>query len=368
MKTALLSIFSRFSAATPDEKNPRVLPDVIVCEEGEAKGHGYYLSRKFLEQIVKAATGATIKVRCDHPEEGKSGRLQSIVGEAEGFHLSEVDRDGKKVACVRANVHLLDLPIATHILQLAKQAAHLFGMSLDFGGRAGKRLAGGLREITCDVINALDFVEQPAAASSLFSASVDSRPTNINRTPAPSSTHSLNDMKLSLEVLARFGLPADATEEQVNAKLASLRLAEEAPAKEETREEKMARLRTEFRAKLADMEEGETLSEEFDALFAEEEPAPAVVDEDEEPAPSEKLSARVERIARRSATVQLTRLLSKAGIAPRLSVPATPSGEQPQQVPQDKLTEEEAKIADKLGIKHDVYLAELNKHNIRLGK
>lgn len=154
----------RFDEKTSEQGN--ILHGVIVCEVGEAKGHDFFLSEEFLQQVVKLTEGKPIKVRIDHPEEGKPGKVLSIIGRATNFRM-----DGDKV---RADIEIFDLPAKGTILKLAKQAGDLFGMSLDFVGKIGKKLKGGLSEIFCKAVNAVDFVEAPAATTSLFTRLVDS--------------------------------------------------------------------------------------------------------------------------------------------------------------------------------------------------
>jgi hypothetical protein len=59
-------------------------------------------------------------------------------------------------------------------MKLAKQAAHLFGLSLDFLGEQSDKLKNGLRRMTCTMINAVDFVDQPAATTALFEEKIES--------------------------------------------------------------------------------------------------------------------------------------------------------------------------------------------------
>jgi hypothetical protein len=152
-----------------------ILRGVIVCEEGEAKGHGFRLSHQFLMDVVKLCAGQTLKVRLDHPEEGKSSKLETLVGKAANWRLSTVERDGKQIPCVRADIELLDVPEKSRLKTYAAQAADLFGMSLDFIGKLTQKAKDGMRDmIACVRVDAVDFVGEPAATRSLLSA-VDSK-------------------------------------------------------------------------------------------------------------------------------------------------------------------------------------------------
>lgn len=348
--------FFRFSAFTqsPADEAKDTIPGAILCEEGEAQGHGYLLTKKFLEQVLACIGGKALKVRVNHPEEGKASDLFTLVGKALNCRLDSVERDGKQVACIRGDIHLFDdkVGLKDRILDLAKQAQEFFGMSLDFAGKAGKKLSNGLREIACEGVTAVDFVGEPAAAGSLL---------NIPTVDSTQKVTTLPDMKLSIDFLKRIGLDETATEEQINAKLAAIKLADEAPPKEETKEEKMAAMRAKFRATLEAVEDEDKRKEQlaaFDALFADE--APAIEEEkhdepdgDEEVSPA--LARKVERLAMRFVTKNLAAI---GRTTARLSVPVNASGEheKPTMIDTPVLTDEGKAQAAKLKVKEEDYL------------
>jgi hypothetical protein len=162
----VIKLFSRLSS---EQDSKEILHGVIVAEVGEAIGHDLQLDTAFLESVVELGNQAPVKVRINHPQE--KGDVLSIIGEARSFRLAKTD-EGKE--CVKADVTLFDLPNREQILKLAHQASHLFGMSLDCGIDVVKKLKNGLKLAVAKVINAIDFVDQPAAASALFNAKVDS--------------------------------------------------------------------------------------------------------------------------------------------------------------------------------------------------
>jgi hypothetical protein len=147
-----------------------VLQGVVLAEEGEAIGHDFYLDKNFLSQLVEVCKDkGTIKVRANHPEDGKNADVLSIVGEASNFRIATLVRDGVEKLCVRADVKLFNVPQKKALLALAQEASAHFGMSLDFKGELSKKKVDGVPCITCEEVNAVDFVENPAAVSALFS-------------------------------------------------------------------------------------------------------------------------------------------------------------------------------------------------------
>jgi hypothetical protein len=147
-----------------NQASDSVLHGVQIVELGAAEGHDFEIGRDFLQQVVEVATKlGVVKVRANHPE-GR-GDVLSIVGEASNFTL-----DGD---CVRADVKMFDVPTKDTILALAREAGHLFGMSLDFAGETVKKAGSKLKQMTCEKIFAVDFVDTPAATRALFSAGDD---------------------------------------------------------------------------------------------------------------------------------------------------------------------------------------------------
>jgi len=197
-----------FGTFLSQEVSEDILKGVVICEVGEAKGHGFYLGSRFLEQVVLIGNRKQIKVRVDHPEEGKSGKVLSIVGQAFNFRI-----DGEKV---RADIRLFDVPAKKIIQQLAKQASNLFGMSLDFTGKIGKKLKNGLDEVFCKDLDAVDFVESPAATNALFSEKVDSQNEDETQTDDKSENLNLQNI-MDKEILAALGLEEGADEKSIKA-------------------------------------------------------------------------------------------------------------------------------------------------------
>lgn len=122
-----------------------VLHDVQITLEGEAKGHGIWLDRKFCEAVAEQgnATGDVgVKVRYGHPAMC-SDAIGTELGRAKNFRVVDFERtvDGQTVKCagVVADVHLLKSAhaapqgdIANHVLETAKEDPGQFGQSIVF--------------------------------------------------------------------------------------------------------------------------------------------------------------------------------------------------------------------------------------------
>lgn len=222
-----------------------VMRGVRVCEVGEAKGHDLYLDDNFLNQVVKLAEGREFKVHDQHREEGKEQSIFAIVGKIFNFR-----KIGSKVV---ADLQLFNTEKKEALINLAKEAGEFFGLSIDFLGKAGKKLANGLKSVTCDEINSVDFAGRPAATSSLFSSVVDSNSKIVT------SKNNSKDMTIPAEVLQRFGLKADATEAEINKVLLNVKLAEESTPEKSVHEK--------MREHLAEHENGEEFVKKFDELI-----------------------------------------------------------------------------------------------------
>ena len=122
-----------------------VLHDVQITLEGEAKGHGIWLDRKFCEAVAEQgnATGDVgVKTRYGHPAMC-SDAIGTELGRAKNFRVVDFERtiEGKTVKCagVVADVYLLKSAhaapqgdIAKHVLETAKEDPGQFGQSIVF--------------------------------------------------------------------------------------------------------------------------------------------------------------------------------------------------------------------------------------------
>jgi hypothetical protein len=244
-----------------------VLRGVMVCELGEAEGHDFAIDEKFLDAVVEKGNAEAdgVKCRLNHPE-GR-GNVLSIFGRALNFR--------RDVNGVRADVELFDIPEKSRIVTLAKQAANLCGMSLDFAGETVKKAGSKLKTMTCEAIYGLDLVDTPAATRALFSAGENTNQWRVVcrlSLPAVDSAKQIEDNMATKPELKKTKLedappPADVEQphaepdgdegyEKIMTALAGIEqrltklesggkekeeeLAEEPPIKDEEREEEMA--------------------------------------------------------------------------------------------------------------------------------
>lgn len=325
-----------------EENSDDVLKGVIVCEVGEAKGHNFYLGTRFLEQVVEIGNSKQIKVRVDHPEDGKSGKVLSIIGQAFNFRI-----DGEKV---RADIRLFDVPAKKIIQQLAKQASNLFGMSLDFIGKTGKKLKNGLDEVFCKDLDAVDFVESPAATNALFSEKVDSQNEGTTRTDEKSDNSNTNN-SMDKEILAALGLEEGADEKSIKEAIlaacaAKKTLSEQSEGKgEQSKEEKSDEENEEVEAKASSKKESTKLDEK-----------------------------KISEIVAEQVAKQFTAMLAKTGGKAKIGASAEESEKSGKEQKKDEnfgFDEEEVKFAKKYSIDLKEWRNTLNKaaeKTVRLAK
>jgi len=122
-----------------------VIKDVVIVQEGEAKGHGVWLDSKFINDIAKqGASLSGIKSRFGHPNMcGNS--LGDYLGEFQNF--SSRRQLGKMQAI--ADLHLdrsiadkspkYDKSLTDYILQFASTKPEMFGNSIVFSGTQEER-------------------------------------------------------------------------------------------------------------------------------------------------------------------------------------------------------------------------------------
>ena len=301
-----------------------ILNDVIICMTGIAKGHEFEVNEVFTQKLTKLGNAlGSVKCRVNHP--GDRGNVLSIVGEATEFYDSTcLDTDGTEKACTKAKIlKIYDLPDndGKKIIALAKQASKFFGMSIDALVKLGKKGKSGFDIAILEGLNAIDFVDHPAATPSLFSyqmkevghiqlstkSIIDTKVVNLD-------SNEENNLKENLDMAKIKKL-----EEEVKS---------EPTPKDEVREvltlESLAKKFEEMEAKMKAYEGKETPEEEVEEKKEEEkkevkaEGYEAVEDKkedkkedkaDEEEESSKKLEAKITEIATR----QFTSLLAKTG-------------------------------------------------------
>lgn len=179
-----------------------ILKDVVMAQEGEAKGHGVFLDREFIDTLVsnaKATYSATgLKARLDHP-----GASETTMGTQLGYftNFRKREKDGKMQAI--ADLQLLDAAevsptrpqMRTWVIKMAQEAPDQIMSSIVFtpGRQYQKKnnnhkvyvneLIGdewvsqdeNLGEVYIEMkaLHFCDLVEQGAATEALFSSAVN---------------------------------------------------------------------------------------------------------------------------------------------------------------------------------------------------
>lgn len=164
----------------------KVIKGIVLAQEGEAKGHGVQLNRKFIRDVVtkgKAKGDVGVKCRFGHPNMC-SNALGTYLGRYKNFRLKTNVNDESKPFQALADLYLDESSkitpngnLSEYVLKLAATDPGAFGNSIVF--RAGESEVmqeddgqGGTTEVEYATIEELyesDLVDSPAATNSLFS-------------------------------------------------------------------------------------------------------------------------------------------------------------------------------------------------------
>lgn len=174
-------IFFTQKFAKVDEENG-ILYDVVICEEGEAKGHGTRLDKQFISDVVKFGNeykDAGVKCRFGHPNMC-SDALGTYLGRYKNFRLIKGETDKAladlyldKSAKITPNGDLYE-----YVITLAKTSPDHFGNSIVFETGESRfeektNELGETEKFEYSTIIKLwesDLVDSPAATNSLFSS------------------------------------------------------------------------------------------------------------------------------------------------------------------------------------------------------
>ena len=173
-----LSTNTIFQTSPPSiDKENGIIHNVLVVQEGEAKGHNLFLNQEFLENTAKLGNenAKGIKARFGHPNMCSTA-LGTYIGRYKNFHKKETnvlaDLYLDKSAKISPNGNLYD-----YILELAATNPDMFGSSIAF--KCGKvntlseKDAATDKELTknyatIEQLHAVDLVDEPAATNGLF--------------------------------------------------------------------------------------------------------------------------------------------------------------------------------------------------------
>ena len=167
-------VFSAPVASIDRERG--IIRGVTICQAGPVKGHGGFIDKAFLLQIVEDAStkSAGIKARFGHP---------NMCSTALGTYLGRFKNYSYSGNSVKADLHLDDTArstpsgdLHTYVLDMAEKNPDMFGASIAFEiaesvfleeeleGQKVEKEYFRLKEL-----RATDIVDEPAATNGLFS-------------------------------------------------------------------------------------------------------------------------------------------------------------------------------------------------------
>ena len=179
-----------------------VMSDVSIIQAGEAKGHGILVTQKSLRGAVNLLQGTRLPAYVTHTN-AMGDRLTEEIGFFEGFYL-----DGDRIRA--REFHALETfkkykpEQFDKLFEMAQKLPENFGISLVFEARLFWELPDGEEEdfqgmsarpedalhdipsVEMVSIQSADFVDNPAANSSLFSTATKNKPMKTELTTAAS--------------------------------------------------------------------------------------------------------------------------------------------------------------------------------------
>ena len=162
------------------DENKGIIKGVKMVSEGEAKGHGVLLNKKFIKDAVSLGKGQDrgVKARFGHPNMCTTA-LGTYLGTYQKVRLrSEKTEDGTRYHAV-GDLHLSESSKETpngdlysYVLKLANESPDQFGSSIVFEGNEYQEEGDDGNMIsyaTIQSLHATDLVDTPAATDGLFS-------------------------------------------------------------------------------------------------------------------------------------------------------------------------------------------------------
>ena len=244
------------------DRDRGILRDVVIIEAGEARGHRMMISGRTLDSAVRLLEGATLPAYISHDGAFRD-RLLTEVGFFSGFY-----RDGDRIraATFQALPSFRDSEPERfgRLFDLADLMPKTFGISIVFEGALQWETPEGLEEfegfdtrpdealfgyptITPTRITSADFVDTPAATSSLFSepapdnGAKDKDAMNANTEPIPNEPEIAVDEAVALNESASAELEKRRAENDGDENAAAPAAEEAAPApkKKATKKKKL---------------------------------------------------------------------------------------------------------------------------------
>ncbi len=160
-----------------------IIYDVVIVQEGEAKGHGVWLDSKFVSDIaIQGNELGAVKSRFGHPN-----MCGNSLGDYLGVFKNFSTRDGSTGLQAVADLHLdravadkspkYDKSLTDYVLNFANSNPNMFGNSIVFSGKAetrkvkenDKNVKKDFMILSNGGFSASDIVDDPAATSGMFS-------------------------------------------------------------------------------------------------------------------------------------------------------------------------------------------------------
>lgn len=164
-----------------------IIQGVKVCSEGDAKGHGVYLNKKFIRDVTRFGKehGPGVKARFGHPNMCATS-LGTYIGRYKNYRtqieaIQDKDTRHHSIADLHLDETAKNLPQLgnawDYILNLALSSPDMFGNSIVFTpGEEEKVITkndDGTESVrydaTIEALHATDLVDEPAATDGLFS-------------------------------------------------------------------------------------------------------------------------------------------------------------------------------------------------------
>jgi regulator of replication initiation timing len=124
----------QFEQPSQANGNKLVLRDTRIVEQGEAKGHGVFMERKFLGKLIELAEGRRIKARMGHPDMCTDS-FGKLVGHYENHRLVETENETFVIADLHLSTAAMKSPhgnITEYVQAIAEEYPDMFGNSIVF--------------------------------------------------------------------------------------------------------------------------------------------------------------------------------------------------------------------------------------------
>lgn len=183
-----------------------ILHDVTLVEVGEARGHGILVTEQTLENAIKKMVGKSLPAYITHAN-AQGDRLTTEVGYFSGFYLDGGREYARQKMSIKARTFTAFESFKKYqpetferLFEMAETLPDNFGISLVFEAALAWEMPDGMEPyigmaekpedslydwptVEMTSIQSADFVDNPAATSSLFSEPTQNQNQNTMNTP-----------------------------------------------------------------------------------------------------------------------------------------------------------------------------------------